>query len=176
MSFVCGAVVSSLITLFAFHFHLNLATAAFLHLIVVVLLARHSGFWVASAVSIVAVLSQTYFLVPPVLSFVVADSHNVIALATFGYCALTVSRLSSEAARQTQVAESRRRDTEGLYEISRLVLLMDRRNVSLARRSRAMIPRVFDCETVAIFDSASATVAAGGKTDPDLKSARAPLT
>jgi two-component system sensor histidine kinase KdpD len=161
-SFAGGAAAISLITVIAYRLHLNLATAAFLHLIVVVLLARHSGFWAASSVSIVAVVSQTYFLVPPYLSFVVADSHNLIALATFGYCALTVSRLSSTATRQTQVAENRRRDTEGLYEISRLVLLMDRR-LEPGPQIAAMIPRVFDCETVAIFDSASAAVAWAGR-------------
>lgn len=162
-----GIAVVGLITLVAFRLQLNLATAALLHLIIVVLLARHSGFWVASAVSVVAVVLQLYFLVPPVLTWVVADSHNVIALATFGYCALTVSRLSSEAARQTRVAQSRRRDTEGLYEISRLVLLMDRR-LDPGSQIAAMIPQVFDCETVAIFDSSSSAVAFAGKIQADL--------
>jgi two-component system sensor histidine kinase KdpD len=131
-------------------------------------LARHSGFWAASAVSVLSVALQTYFLVPPFLSFVVADSHNVIALATFGYCALTVSRLSSAATHQARVAESRRRDTEGLYEISRLVLLMDRR-IEPGPQIAAMIPRVFDCESVVIFDSASTTLAAAGKPEADFE-------
>src|SRR5271168_1066118 len=100
-----GAAAVGIVTLAAFRFQLNLATAALIHLIVVVLLARHSGFAVASAVSVMAVVSQTYFLVPPALSFRVADWHNVIALATFGYCALTVSRLSSAATKQMRVAE-----------------------------------------------------------------------
>jgi two-component system sensor histidine kinase KdpD len=169
-STLAGAAAVTLITLLAFRLHLNLATPAFLHLIVVVLLARHSGFLAAGVVSVVAVIFQTYFLVPPVLSFVVADSHNLIALATFGYCALTVSRLSSEAARQARVAENRRRDTEGLYEISRLVLLMDRRREP-GPQLAAMIPRVFDCKTVVIFDSASAALAFAGKNEPDLEEA-----
>jgi len=160
-SLAAGTTAVGIITLVAFRFQLTLATAAFLHLIIVVLLARHAGFAVASAVSVVAVLSQTYFLVPPVLTWVVADWHNGVALVTFGYCALTVSRLSSEATRQTRVAERRRRDTEGLYEIGRLVLQLDRHREP-GPQIAAMIPQVFDCECAAIFDSASATVAASG--------------
>jgi len=167
-AFAGGAVAVGLITLFAFRLHLNLATPAFLQLIVVVLLARHSGFRVASAVSVLSVALQTYFLVPPFLSFIVADSHNMIALATFSYCALTVSRLSSAATHQARVAESRRRDTEGLYEISRLVLLMDRR-IEPGPQIVSMIPRVFDCESVVIFDSASTTLAAAGKAETDFE-------
>ena len=167
-SLSAGAAAVGLITLIAFRFQLTLATAAFLHLVVVVLLARHAGFAVAGAVSIAAVLSQTYFLVPPFLSWAVADWHNVIALGTFGYCALTVSRLSSEATRQTRVAERRRKDTEGLYEISRLVLQLDRRR-DPGPQIAAMIPQVFDCDSAAIFDSATATVAVSGENLLDLE-------
>jgi two-component system sensor histidine kinase KdpD len=156
-----GATAVAAITLIAWRFHPDLATAAFLHLIVVVLLARRSGFRIAGAVALVAIACQAYFLVPPYLSFVVADGHNVIALATFGYCALTVSRLSSEAALQADMAEKRRRETEGLYEISRLVLLMDRRSEPGPQIAQ-MIARVFDCKGIAIFDASSSTAAADG--------------
>jgi len=167
-SLALGTAAVGMVTLVAFRFQLNLATAAFLHLIIVVLLARHSGFAIASSVSVVAVLSQTYFLVPPALSFVVADWHNVIALATFGYCALTVSRLSSEATRQMRVAERRRQETEGLYEISRFVLLMDRHREP-GPQIAGMIQRVFNCECVAIFDAVSGSIASSGGNVLDLE-------
>jgi hypothetical protein len=53
------------------------------------------------------------------------DPQNWFALAAFEYCALVVSRLSGRAASQTAVATRQREETERLYEVSRLVLLMD---------------------------------------------------
>jgi two-component system sensor histidine kinase KdpD len=166
--FTAGSAAVIAVTLLAYRFQLNLATAALLHLIVVVLLARHAGFAVASLVSVAAVLSQIYFLVPPVLTFAVADWHNVVSLVTFGYCALTVSRLSSEAARQTRMAERRSKDTEGLYKLSRFVLLMDRRSEP-GPQIAGMIRRIFDCESVALFDAVSDSTASSGDNVLDLE-------
>ncbi len=126
LSIVIDAAAVALITFVAFKVHLNLTTAALLHLVAVVLIARQSGFWAASVVSAFAVVCQLYFLVPPVLTFVVSDPQNWVALAAFEYCALMVSSLSGQATRQTMAATERRKETEGLYEISRRVLIMDR--------------------------------------------------
>jgi two-component system, OmpR family, sensor histidine kinase KdpD len=168
VSIACGTAVVALITLAAFKFHLNLTTAALLHLIVVVLIARYTGFWAASGVSLIAVVCQLYFLVPPVLTFVVADPQNWVALAAFEYCALVVSSLSGQATRQTLVALRRQEETEGLYEISRLVLLMDR-GLEPGPQLMALIQRVFHCENACLFDSDSTRFAAAGPTDPHLE-------
>ncbi len=163
-----GAIAVAAITFAGYRLHLNLTTAAFLHLIVVVLIARRSGFWPASAISVLAVVCQLYFLVPPVLTWVVADPQNWIALATFEYCALVVSRLSGQAARQTQVAVRRREETEGLYEISRLVLLMDRGQAP-GPQLAGLLLRVFHCDSAGVFDAESARFAAAGAAEPDLE-------
>jgi two-component system sensor histidine kinase KdpD len=165
---VYGAGAVACITLAAFKLHLNLTTAALLHLIVVVLIARRSGFWAASGISLVAVLSQLYFLIPPVLTFTVADPQNWIALAAFEYCALIVSSLSGQASRQTLAAVRRREETEGLYEISRLVLLMDRGREP-GPQLTALIQRVFHCRDAGLFDAESTRFAAAGLTASDLE-------
>jgi two-component system, OmpR family, sensor histidine kinase KdpD len=161
LSIICGTVAVGLITFAAFKLHLNLTTAALLHLIVVVLIARYSGFWAASIISAVAVVCQLYFLVPPVLTFVVSDPQNWIALAAFEYCALIVSSLSGHATRQTLDATERRKETEGLYEISRRVLIMDR-GQEPGLQLAALIQQVFHCESVGIFDAESNRFAAAG--------------
>ncbi len=153
-----GIAAVSVITLLAFRLHVNLTAAAFLHLVVVVLVARQSGFWTASIVSVIAVVYQLYFLVPPVLTWVVSDPQNWIALGTFEYCALIVSRLSGHAARQTQIARRRQEETEGLYDISRLVLLMDR-SLEPAPQLTVLVRRVFHCQSVALFDAESGVMA-----------------
>jgi len=165
---VAAAAAVGVITAIAFRFHLNLTTAAFLHLVIVVLIARRCGFWAASAVSALAVVCQLYFLVPPVLTWVVSDPQNWIALATFEYCALIVSSLSGQAARQALVATRRRAETEGLYEISRLVLIMDRGQEPAPQLS-ALIQRVFHCDTVGLFDPATNRFAAVGTADAALE-------
>jgi two-component system sensor histidine kinase KdpD len=169
VSVACGTGAVALITLAAFRFHLNLTTAALLHLIVVVLIARYSGFWAASGISLIAVVCQLYFLVPPILTFVVADPQNWVSLAAFEYCALIVSSLSGQATRQTLVAMRRQEETEGLYEISRLVLLMDR-GQEPGPQLVAMIQRVFHCESVCLFDSDSTRFSAAGPADSSLES------
>ena len=168
LSIFCGAASIALITLLAFKMHRNLTTAALLHLIAVVLVARHSGFWAASVVSAIAVVCQLYFLVPPVMTFVVSDPQNWVALAAFEYCALIVSSLSGHATRQTLAATERRKETEGLYEISRRVLIMDRGQEPGPQLS-ALILQVFHCESVGIFDAESNRFAAAGVAEPDLR-------
>ena len=168
LTIASGTAAVAAITFVGYRFHLNLTTAAFLHLTVVVLIARRSGFWPASAISILAVVCQLYFLVPPVLTWVVADPQNWIALATFEYCALVVSRLSGRAAEQTQVAIRRREETEGLYEISRLILLMDRAQAP-GPQLAGLIVRVFQCESAGVYDAEAARFAAAGSTGADLE-------
>jgi two-component system sensor histidine kinase KdpD len=165
---VYGAIAVALITLTAFKLHLNLTTAALLHLIVVVLIARRSGFWPASGISLIAVISQLYFLIPPVLTFSVSDPQNWIALAAFEYCALTVSSLSGQATRQTQAALRSREETEGLYQISRLVLLMDRAQEPGFQLTE-LIKRVFVCENAGLFDADSTRFSVAGQAGPDLE-------
>jgi two-component system sensor histidine kinase KdpD len=168
LSIVCGTAAVGLITLVAFKAHLNLTTAALLHLIAVVLIARHSGFWAASAVSAIAVVCQLYFLVPPVMTFVVSDPQNWIALAAFEYCALIVSSLSGHATRQTLSATERTRETEGLYEISRRVLIMDR-GQEPGPQLAGLIHQIFHSESVGIFDAESNRFAAAGVAETDLR-------
>lgn len=163
-----GTAAVALITLAAVKLHVNLTTVALLHLVIVILIARQSGFWAASGVSLIAVVCQLYFVVPPVLTFVVTDPQNWVALAAFEYCALIVSSLAGHATRQTLVALRRREETEGLYDISRLVLLMDRAGEP-GPQLTALIQRVFHCESTGLFDADSTRFAAAGPADADFE-------
>ncbi|MES1260193.1 MAG: ATP-binding protein [Acidobacteriota bacterium] len=159
---LAGTGALALITFAAFRLELNLTAVAFLHLMVIVFVARQGGFGIASALSAMAVACQLYFFVPPLLAWTVADPRNWVALVSFEYCALVVSRLSARAVHQTQAAEFHRREMEGLYETSRLVLLMDRRSEP-GPQLTAAIHRIFHCRTVALFDGASAQAIVAGE-------------
>ena len=123
-----GAITVAAFTYFAYQLKLNVASTGFLYLLVVVFLAMVSGFWEATVVSIAAVTCLNYFFVPPVFTFVVADPQNWVALGAFELTALVVSRLSTSVKRQAEAEARHRLLVERLYELSRRILLLDRRN------------------------------------------------
>src|ERR1700678_337808 len=84
--------------------HVNFSTTGFLDLLIVVLVARMSGFWEATVTSLVALTCLNYFFVPPVYTFYVADPQNWVALFTFESTALLVSRLSTQMDKQARTA------------------------------------------------------------------------
>ncbi len=147
-----GVLAVALSTFIAFWLHLDLTVIAFVHLLIVVLAARRRGFVAASIVSATAVVGQLYFFVPPFLSWSVADPHNFVALATFEYCALIVSRLSNQAAQQTKLAWTRQMELEALYSASSQVLLFDPAREP-GPQAITLIQDVFGCSAVAVFDS-----------------------
>ncbi len=156
-----GIAALALITAFAFRLHLGLTTAALLQLMVVVLAAREGGFIVASALSAIAVASQLYFFVPPILGWSVADPLNWVALFSFEYCALVVSRLWTAAALESASAEARRKEFEWLYETSRFVLLMDLQADPVVQLAD-LVHRIYGFPVVVVFDAVSARAASAG--------------
>jgi PAS domain-containing protein len=75
---------------------LNISTAGFLYLIVIVLLSL-AGDYVASAVtSLVAAVCLAYFFAPPIFSIRVEDPLNIVAIIAFLTTSLVISRLVSE--------------------------------------------------------------------------------
>lgn len=69
----CGSTIALLVCLYGFRLHVNLPTAGFICLLVVVLTALKCGFWEATVLSLVAVAFLDYFFAPPILGFHVAD-------------------------------------------------------------------------------------------------------
>jgi two-component system sensor histidine kinase KdpD len=131
---------------------LNLATVGLLYFLAIVLVALHWGFWQATVLSAVAVLCQTYFFVPPVYSWYIADAQSYVALAVFEFSALLVSRLSAREQSNARDAEEQRRSMAMLYELSRRSLQLDLRNAP-GPRVLHLVKEIFPVSAVAIFDS-----------------------
>jgi hypothetical protein len=134
---LAGVAAVVLLTFCAFRLHLNLSTSVprgSLYFLIVVMVAVVWGFWEASVTSLIAVNCLNYFFVPPVLTWRVSDPQNWVALATFEITALTVSRLSTRAQSQARAEARQRAEVEKLYELSRRILFLDRRQRS-GRRS-----------------------------------------
>src|ERR1700688_1005339 len=84
------------LTFVCFRLQLNISTAGFLYLIVVVLLSL-AGDDVASVVtSVVAAVCLAYFFAPPIFSIRVDDPLNIVAIIAFLTTSLVISRLVSE--------------------------------------------------------------------------------
>src|ERR1700712_4677859 len=91
-----GIAAALLITWIAFQFHFNLSSATSVHLFLITAIALRWGFLEASIVSLLSVACLDYFFTQPLFVFYVTDSHDWVALITFGGVALLVSRLSNQ--------------------------------------------------------------------------------
>ena len=158
-----GVGAIALVTFCAFRLHLNLSTSGSLYFLIVVMVSVIWGFWEASVTSLIAVNCLYYFFVPPELTWRVSDPQNWVALATFEITALTVSRLSARVQGQARAEARQRLQVEKLYELSRRILLLDRRQ-AIAPQIEGLIREIFHAESVALFD-ASLEPSAGSRSE-----------
>jgi len=91
---VAGPAAALFLSYCGFRLHFNLSTAGSIDLLIVVLTALRFGFWEATGSSVAAIACLDYFFAPPIHSFHVADPQNWVALASFEFTALIVSRFS----------------------------------------------------------------------------------
>jgi two-component system sensor histidine kinase KdpD len=152
----------ALLTFTGFRLGINLSTAGSLYMLaVVVVSAAWPSFWEGSATSLAAVCCLNYYFVPPILTWSVADPGNWLALGIFEVTALTVSRLSARAQGQAHAEAHHRSQVQKLYELSRRILFIDRRE-TVGPQVVSLIQEIFGSEAVALFDATSARVDAIG--------------
>jgi two-component system sensor histidine kinase KdpD len=150
-----GLLAVVLVTFVAFRLNLNLSTSGSLYFLIVVIVSMVWGFWEASVTSLIAVNCLNYFFVPPILTFTIGDPQNWVALITFEIAALTVSRLSAQVQGQARAEARQRTQLEKLYELSRRILFVDRRQ-TIGPQIVPLIQEIFGTESVALFDATAA--------------------
>jgi two-component system sensor histidine kinase KdpD len=120
----------------------------------------------------VAVGCLDYFFAPPIHSFRVADPKNWVALLTFEIIALIVSRLSARLRNEMRESLLHRGNAEKLYELSRSILILDRRR-PVGPQIACLIEKHIGLHSVAIFDGSTAELfTAGACTKEDEELAR----
>jgi two-component system sensor histidine kinase KdpD len=159
--YAAGLAAVALVTLVGFRLNMNLSTSGSLYFLIVVMVSVNWGFREASVTSLIAVNCLNYFFVPPVLSFRVGAPEYWVALCTFEIAALIVSRLSARAQEQARAETRHRAQVEKLYELSRRILLVDRRQ-TVAPQIVSLIQEIFRAESVALFDANLAHLDATG--------------
>ncbi|MGA2184771.1 MAG: ATP-binding protein [Bryobacteraceae bacterium] len=150
-----GVLAAAALTYCAYTLHLNLPTSSSLYLLLVVVVALSAGFWEATITSVAAMACLDFFIIPPLFTLNIDDPQNWVALATFETAALIVSRLSVRAKNQAVAEAKQRRSVEKLYDLSRRILFLDRRQ-TLGPGIVSLIHEVIHAEAVALFDAAEA--------------------
>ena len=102
------------VTYTAYLCHLDLATAGFLCLIVVVLLSSFGNMVSATVYSVVAVACLDYFFAPPILSLRVSDPLNILALAAFLTTSLSITFQVTRVRRERLLSELQRKEMKRL--------------------------------------------------------------
>ena len=97
--FVLGSVGLALLTLVCIRLQLNLASAAFGYLIVIVLLSLMGSFVSSIILSIVAVGCLNYFFAPPIFDFRIDYPFDALAVIGFLTASLVVTGLMERARR-----------------------------------------------------------------------------
>lgn len=128
---------------------INPTTVAFAFLTIVVGSAIFAGLAVAVVVSIEATLFFNYFYLPPIGRFIIYDSHNWVALFTFLFTAVVISRLTSSANENRHKANDLEFTLARLKEFSSWLLLMPRDSMTLSAIAEGAV-RIFSLEYCSI--------------------------
>ena len=99
-----GGIALALVTLACFSLGLDLATTAFVYLIVIVLLSLMGSFYVSAVLSIIAVAALNYFFAPPIFNFRVDQAQDSLLVIAFLLTSLIVTGLVRKARSQTEAA------------------------------------------------------------------------
>jgi len=97
-----GCVAIALLTWICFRLGANATTATCLFLIVVVLVSLQGSFFSSSVVSCIAVVSLDYFFTPPIFSFRISDTIDIVGLAAFLITSAVITELVSRVRRLMQ--------------------------------------------------------------------------
>ncbi len=136
----------------AYFLHTNLSTAGSAEMLLVLLVALRFGFIQATLVSLSVIFCLNFLFIPPIFTFTVADPQNWVSLFTFETTALLVSILSSKVRSHAAQVEAQRGRAIKLYELSRAILLIDRRQPAAAQL-QTLIAEIFMIDQVEVLIS-----------------------
>jgi K+-sensing histidine kinase KdpD len=106
---LAGSIALALVTFVCFKLRLNVPTPTFLYLIVIVAVSLQGSFVSSAVVSFIAVGCLTYYFIPPIFSFRVGNSTDVVAIIAFLTTSAVITRLVS---RVRQLMEEKLRQSE----------------------------------------------------------------
>ena len=151
---ICGTllIVAGITSFYFFIFNqANSTTVAMTFLLATLGVATWWGLLEAIVASLAGMLCFNFFFLPPLFTFYLADTQNWVALCAFLVTAVVASQLSTSARQRALEATRRREEMERLYELSRALMLVDKRSATASQISQR-IAQVFGVDGVAVFD------------------------
>src|SRR5713101_8176877 len=101
-----GSVALGVVTFVCFRAQFNLATAAFLYLMVIICLSLQGSFISSAVVSLLGVMGLAYFFAPPIFSLRVDDPFNMVPIIAFLIVSAVITRLVSKLRIRAQELEA----------------------------------------------------------------------
>lgn len=142
----------------------NPTTVALSYVVVILFIATGWGIAEATTASVAAMLCFNLFFLPPIGTLTIANPQNWVALVAFLVTALVASQLSGRARARNVDAESRQRDLERLYALSRALLLSDG-GPSVQQVIAQRIAEAFELSGTALYDERADRTWFGGRLD-----------
>jgi two-component system sensor histidine kinase KdpD len=142
--------------------NLGLPSVLLLYLLAVIAVALVGGLYPALIAAVAAGLFANYYFTPPLHTFTIAETNNVVAQVVFVVAAIAVSSLVDLAARRTRQAARARSEAETLAALSGDVLRGERTLTSLVDRLR----EAFGLTGVELLDHGD-LLASSGSPGPD---------
>ncbi|HEV2346873.1 MAG TPA: ATP-binding protein [Actinocrinis sp.] len=131
---------------------LNLTSQVLIFLVATVAVARLGGLLSALIAAVWGSLLLNYYVIPPLHTFTIAETNNVIALLVFAIVALTVASVVDLAVKQTRRAARASAEAETLNAFAVSVLRGDSAIAALLERFR----ETFGMASVVMLQRASA--------------------
>jgi two-component system sensor histidine kinase KdpD len=151
-----GSLILGALTYTGYICHLNLATAGFLCLIVVVLLSSFGNMISATVYSIVAVACLDYFFAPPILSLKVSDPLNILTLAAFLTTSLGITFQVTRVRREKLLSDLQRKEMKRLYGLAQQLLALKPEEID-PPRLLTLFRDVFALPAICMFERKTAT-------------------
>jgi two-component system sensor histidine kinase KdpD len=145
-----GTILVALATLLLVTLGANSTAAGMVFLVLVVLSSTQAGQRLAFFMAVLFALSFDYYFLPPYRTLRLASGQEWMAVISFAFCCVVVSRVADLARRQAKQAEQRREDVERLYELSQEMVLQEDA-AGLVRELPRLIARIFALDGVVLY-------------------------
>jgi two-component system sensor histidine kinase KdpD len=131
----------------------TITNLAMVYLLGIVAVAWHLGRGPAILASFLAVMAFDFFLVPPVLTFAVADTQYLFTFLVMLLVALVIGTLTARLRAAAATSQLRERRTASLHALSRK-LASTRGQAAILQAMVEHIADVFECQVVALLPDA----------------------
>jgi two-component system sensor histidine kinase KdpD len=149
---LAATAAAALTTFLLARFGASSATAGMVFLVLVVWWATQSGTILSVYTAVLCAICFDFFFLPPLHTFRLEGVQAWVAMVSFAFSCVVVSRLAERARKQTVQAEQRQADVGKLYALSQEMMLFEDAD-RLLRDLPGAICRIFSLEGVALYVS-----------------------